>query len=493
MAKTNLPLWQQFELRYVHRLSDFRKWKRWLSVGCAALGGAWVVASVVRNDPTPYSSGPISTAHAQLGDKCFHCHTKPWDGWTSTIAPQQATRDMNSACLNCHASTIAYDSKTTAAVHENYGDREARAAEIAACDDCHREHRGSSSLAVVADDRCTSCHADLTTQKPDAQYAHEISAFWVDHPEFAAMRADARPDHTRIKFNHALHLKKDHRGPRGVVRMTCDNCHRSGPSSEPWPFGRPPLHAEGANAPPQSSYQLAGSFMNPIRYSLHCQSCHELVVDPAGERRWDGGTVPHDEPQRIRTYLRGQLAAFIHENPSELVRDTSDSPNARPSRRAPAPAEVDRRSFDWMDAQLSLYETKIYSDRKTCLFCHDQVNRDGNDGLPTILPPQMPSRWFLHSSFNHARHRVWDCLLCHKEAETSTKTSQILLPGIETCRMCHAPTNESGSAETAGAAHQCTTCHTYHRLPAAANKQPGRRLSDLVSFPLREESASPRP
>src|SRR5467141_2536407 len=52
----------------------------------------------------------------------------------------------------------------------------------------------------------------------------------------------------------------------------------------------------------------------------------------------------------------------------------------------------------------------------------------------------------------------WDgftCVSCHAKALTSTESSDILLPGIETCKTCHAPGPEYAES-------RCFECHTYH-------------------------------
>jgi transcription elongation factor Elf1 len=61
----------------------------------------------------------------------------------------------------------------------------------------------------------------------------------------------------------------------------------------------------------------------------------------------------------------------------------------------------------------------------------------------------------LRAKFDHDAHRGFTCVSCHAKALTSTESSDILLPGIATCKTCHAP----------GPAHadsRCSECHTYH-------------------------------
>jgi len=71
-----------------------------------------------------------------------------------------------------------------------------------------------------------------------------------------------------------------------------------------------------------------------------------------------------------------------------------------------------------------------------------------------VVATNMQTRWLPHSRFSHRAHRPFACVGCHDQAKTSTKTADVLLPTIATCRMCH------GGA--AGARVACVECHTYH-------------------------------
>ena len=69
-----------------------------------------------------------------------------------------------------------------------------------------------------------------------------------------------------------------------------------------------------------------------------------------------------------------------------------------------------------------------------------------------------PDRWLVHGRFHHEKHRTLACVECH-EAATSSKTSDVLLPTIATCRKCHGT-----SVATIGSsiAADCVVCHNYH-------------------------------
>ena len=51
-----------------------------------------------------------------------------------------------------------------------------------------------------------------------------------------------------------------------------------------------------------------------------------------------------------------------------------------------------------------------------------------------------------HAKFDHAAHTGFTCVSCHSKALTSTESSDILLPGIETCNM---PCAGAGAREIA--------------------------------------------
>ncbi|HLW64676.1 MAG TPA: hypothetical protein VKS79_05100, partial [Gemmataceae bacterium] len=55
---------------------------------------------------------------------------------------------------------------------------------------------------------------------------------------------------------------------------------------------------------------------------------------------------------------------------------------------------------------------------------------------------------------NHGSHRAMACTACHEKAQTSTQTSDVLLPKADLCKQCHNP--------AAGVRSDCVTCHLYH-------------------------------
>lgn len=490
MPRATQRLWERFELDYFRRMPPYRAVKRWLSVGSASMAVAWIAWATARHDNSLYSSGPMTGAHAILADDCGKCHTVPWRGVHVLAAPAEADRVMNEACLRCHGNSIGHDPQTMAALHQ--GDGGESSEPPTACHHCHDEHEGLPDLVSMTSDRCTSCHEDLRGEGAQTDFHSSITAFGADHPEFRLLVSD-HGDPGTIKLNHEWHLKTDLRSPDGPVQMSCADCHRAGRSAVPWPYGRRALHQDTGGSGSASEPHLQAAYMEPIRYSLHCVQCHELDVDPEDKRLDGGAMVPHDSPEAIRTYLRGALIAYIRTHPEELDRRADQPFDRRPALREMPPAEVNRLSLEeWTERELEVIEQEIYHDKKVCIKCHEQrVPEAGLPGLPEIVPPQVPRRWFAHASFDHDRHRVLRCEACHGGALSSAATKDVLLPGIETCRACHAPRSGRGPSATGGVADSCVTCHTYHKPPK--DPQPGRTFQELTNatFPP-NQSGSPR-
>jgi hypothetical protein len=80
---------------------------------------------------------------------------------------------------------------------------------------------------------------------------------------------------------------------------------------------------------------------------------------------------------------------------------------------------------------------------------------DAATQLPTIPEPAIPARWMKHGLFDHTSHQMVICAECHNRATTSQQASDVMIPGIDTCRKCH----HSGSD---AAESRCFECHLYH-------------------------------
>lgn len=479
MGRSVKPLWEQVELNYFNRLPAYRSWKRWLSVGFIALAVGWIVVSATRDNQSIYTSGPMSGGHELLGDSCEKCHTESWQGIKHLISSSGVDQTMNQACLKCHGTTIGHDNNTWSAWHQFHESDSLATEKFMACYHCHLEHEGPTRLTVIPDRFCVSCHADLQQEISTPSFAPAITTFHGDHPEFRILE-NHLPDQAKIQLNHAVHMKSNLRGPRGAVQMQCADCHRAGRSARDWPFGEATQHEDTGLVATSSEPDLQGAYMRPIRYSLHCKNCHELSIDLSAQHLNERSPVPHESPQMIRTYLRGLLLDYIQQHPEQLIL-ADQTPSRRPTLRELTPKEIDRLSLEWVENGLQSVEQKLYKAKKVCIYCHDQNWPDHHQGLPAIASPEIPFRWLLQTSFNHEKHRVWDCIACHKQATTSTKTSDVMLPDIESCRQCHSPRATSDHNKTGGVADNCVLCHTYHQPNTGAHTHQGQSIKELIS------------
>jgi hypothetical protein len=94
--------------------------------------------------------------------------------------------------------------------------------------------------------------------------------------------------------------------------------------------------------------------------------------------------------------------------------------------------------------------------------------------VPDIAPAKTTIRWLPHAKFDHDAHRSFTCSSCHAKALTSTETSEVLVPGIENCKTCHAPGPEYAES-------RCFECHTYHDWSKRKEVKPAYTLPALHS------------
>ncbi|HEX5631912.1 MAG TPA: hypothetical protein VFX50_01750, partial [Gemmatimonadales bacterium] len=330
---------------------------------------------------------------------------------------------LDAACMKCHDGPV-HHANATSQVSQG-GDRASN------CSRCHREHEGPGRLASVKDRQCVSCHADLKTTGKEphpavcpAGGAHEIApkirSFQDGHPEFALFARQVK-DPTALAFNHAVHMNPDTplkkqtlqdqlkalagrrgvEGAEGARKLGCAYCH--------------------------SSATPGGASMAPVLYETHCMDCHALKVEDQ--------PVPHEAPNVVRDFLRSRLAA------------------------------KGKGGEDLAVAVLEVEQPLFTADTVNCSKCHQVKEADDPLAAPPAVartgvrtgPPGdegRPRRWMAHATFNHDTHRTLRCLECHPGGDTSSKTSDVLMPRMSTCAKCHGPAG--------GVVSTCVTCHTYH-------------------------------
>lgn len=476
---------QRTELEFHVRPHRFRR-RVWMSgVVLAAVCGAWLFYGALIGDHRIYEAGPLSHSHAFIANDCRQCHTTWQPARRLLNAGTSVSSIDNAACVKCHAAAEHQPQQIPA--HADFS-----------CAECHREHQGTYELADVTDRHCVRCHGGLNTTKgPSTQFAHSIRGFSETdgHPEFnlslrlqsssvasnlitpAELKALAiqdpasAPDRQRfvdvlrvraegpnepspaalrdrgeIKFNHAAHFDplkiRDKSGRQVDLSQNCQACHVP---------------------------DVAGQYMQPVRYERHCAECHPLLFD---NQNYQGEVVPHAAPEVVRGYLTEKYTLTVLKRGASL--ETSPIVRPLPGQADAAPSPADRaRQIDALVAtaeQMARDHGRTVKSRGGCQLCHT-VDAAQDRSAWSIRPTQIPERWMPHSHFDHAAHRMWKCAECHGGVAQSKETADVLLPAVATCRTCHISGAATPQLTRIGAdgpgVHQvqshCVMCHSYHR------------------------------
>ncbi len=403
----------------------------------------------------------MSEAHAVLEAQCAACHVQ--------TAGTFSAKASDEGCMSCHDGPMHHAAQK----------------EALSCATCHTEHRGRVNLVAAKDESCAQCHGDLKSSAGATRYAAHIESFEDGHPEFAAVRANGGvtgSDSGTIRVNHAIHMKPIRRGPSGPnVQLACGDCHQTGAASANWKFADANYTGANVNYSAQDEVlpMQGGAFarpgpmtgrelMAPVRFANACAGCHSLAFD----KRFAEG-VPHDKPEEVHVFLVKKFGEYIAAHPSEVrvVRDPGRDLTGKPL----APEVRMLTAAQWVTERTNEAEDLLW--RKTCKQCHtlSPPTGDGNKRIREMSPQdEKPSRdsfvagrlpeiahanitlqWMPHAKFDHDAHRGFSCTSCHEKALSSTETSDVLLPGIATCKTCHAPGPEHAESK-------CFECHTYH-------------------------------
>jgi hypothetical protein len=439
-TRTTKKLAQRIDLDYFKRPHPLRHWRFLLSVGFPALAVVWLAWYGIRGDRRVYSAGSLSSAHAVLTKQCAACHVTQAGIFSEKVADQK--------CLSCHDGSIHHATQQF----------------TPACASCHADHRGQIHLAATSDASCTQCHANLTTRDSSANFMRNIGSFEGDHPEFAALRA-GRGDPGTIQLNHYRHLQPNLLGPNGArVQMVCADCHRPAAESNlAWAYGDSQSQAAGVKAASLNAAKsdpliapASRAYMAPATYAHACAACHSLQFD---KRLAD--PVPHDTPEVVHPFVVAKFQAYIATHPADL-RVPRDPSRDLPEKPIPADYRLLTPS-QWVAERTAEAEQLLW--RKTCKQCHTLVFVEGAS-LPKIAPSNITARYMPHAKFDHSKHGLVSCESCHAAALSSQLSSDLLMPGIATCRSCH-------HFGTEAAESRCFECHTYHdpahRRPAHSN------------------------
>jgi hypothetical protein len=456
-TRTTKKLAQRIDLNYFKRPTPLKRAQFWLSLLLPLLALVWIAWRGFSRDHRVYSSGRMSEPHAVLEKECSACHVQKAGAFSAKAA--------DSACLDCHDGPIHHATQTP----------------TPACATCHTEHRGRINIAAASNQACAECHADLKASGNSARFASHIRSFEDGHPQFTALQEGSRDPGT-IKLNHAIHMKLIRRGPNGPnVQLECGSCHHASSADADLTYAAPKhwaatvsykdsdeflsLHSETLRTPRAFTGR---ELMAPVKFANACAGCHLLTFD----KRFDDG-VPHDKPEVIHAFLVKTFRGYIAAHPTEVrvLRDPSRDLTGRP---LPAAVRI-LTPAQWVAERTAEAEDLLW--RKTCKQCHALVPFSGGSKreidmsgklrgdaleisnipaeLPYVAPANITLRWMPHAKFDHGAHDGFSCVSCHAKALTSTESSDILLPGIETCKTCHAPGPEHAES-------RCFECHTYH-------------------------------
>lgn len=379
-------------------------------------------------DDNLWLTGPLHSSHQAIGKNCNVCHSTPF----KTV--------QNRQCFECH-SNIQH--------HVNVTEQDAYLIKQNQCASCHREHN-EPSILVQRDQRfCVDCHENLDQQKKNTKLVN-VTDFGSDHPEFRLSLlkphyakqqtswetirfkpnslTDVRED-SSLQFSHTEHLNpKGIRSPDGDQVLDCRDCHR-----------------------PDTS----GRKMLPVVMEKHCGHCHSLDLDENDL----GKQVPHGELKAVYDTLKEH---FSHQYLEQVAMASTELPGDQPRRpggeKRMLSIQQRKMALDWANQQSLSVAQDLIEDR-VCIDCHQISRIPGNTGFEQwfVKPVVLNKKWMPLARFDHASHATKTCTSCHKNAEKSKTSSDILIPKIKTCRECHA-----GGRDKVKLASDCVMCHQFH-------------------------------
>ncbi|HEV3167292.1 MAG TPA: cytochrome c3 family protein [Isosphaeraceae bacterium] len=531
LAQTGKQRAKGVPLDYFKHIGPLERWKRRLTLAALMIAvGWWVSGLELSREGWPIrqsargrlraSRGPVTRVHASWEANCNACHV-PFtpivsEHWSSVLVPGEASVS-DQRCTDCHAGPPHHESQASLAG--------------LTCAGCHREHRGRDvSLVRMSDGVCTQCHSHLaahTRPGAPAKGYLDITSFVSDHPEFRWVKErGAASDPGEIEFNHALHMtrglvhkpgdvpftllkladqadrdryRQADQADTDAAQLNCTSCHRTD-------GGDLTANAERVARRPT---RTSGAYMLPIVYENQCRACHPLDVEPravADKPRTRPLEIPHGvQPDELHDSLeRTFVARYLSEHPDML-----DQPAPLPRMPTKAPSAEAVKARRVIDDQVYLAEKILYLGKQTCSECHryetpgdlsatESIGRGERPRL-RVKSSTLKEVWFEHANFDHSAHRAVSCRECHsraypkdqKGADDSISSRDVLLPGIATCRTCHAPSRLSDGQSSGGAAYECTECHRYHNGDAPLQGLGAGRRAALHEHGIQELLTNP--
>lgn len=403
-----------------------------------------------------WTTGPLLPAHQlEIGNDCSACHQKPFE----TV--------QNNTCVNCHQGTADHAAINHPAINGS-GDGSGVAntglhsdLDSTQCQSCHKEHNEPAALVVSADKLCVDCHQDALKISDDSLGTPVITGFdKKTHPDFKLNyllptavkkgtgftvewdnqlieRTQEQKDLSNLKFPHDIHLDagKVQMSNTGEA-MSCVNCHRLTSDNE---------------------------HFAPITMEQHCSSCHDLAFDVEQPDR----QLPHGEPSAV--------VQAIEEHFVRVYTDPNYKSAGSERRRLPGKANnaaCTEKAFV-CGMQRATTEAAIQFTQRGCVTCHEVSDNNSGDLYARwlVMPVNINNNWHGRALFDHSSHLTQSgktadqaCTTCH-EAEGSSTSTDVLIPGIENCLSCHGDQSVEHIEDKVPV--DCISCHAYHPAETA--------------------------
>lgn len=363
-------------------------------------------------------SGEVMNSHKFFANDCAACHTKAF------VMVEDA------ACTACHTKQHGHIDKVKFPSKELTSTR---------CATCHTDHQGPHPVRAAKQALCSDCHSDLDT-KVEGMHLANVSDFATNHPQFKPtvwqdpgkgiqkrISLDDNPlEVSNLKFPHKTHMNVNRmRNPTTGknTQLECASCHVP---------------------------EISGAYLEPVKMEEHCGDCHLLTFDSIAPKRM----VSHGKPEEIYR----ELAEFY----SALALKGGVTDKAAPEivRRRPGTPLVNeeekKEALQWADFKTKKASRYLFS-ASQCGSCHEITPDQKNASGYSVEPVKVTQIWQPKSVFDHGKHKDVACAECHA-ADTSMKSSDVLLPKIEGCQTCH-----GGEQATEKIPSTCISCHGFHR------------------------------